>query len=187
VAIGERFDDVLTAAQVGAAWALQRLYEDLSPVVAGYLRSQGLRDVDDHASEVFLGAFRNLGSFTGDEAAFRSWLFTIAHRRVVDERRRRGRRGEPDPLEVDDDLLGGDAEIEAVDALGGIWVREALAELTDEQRQVVTLRILGGLSVDEVAAIVGKRPGAVRVLQHRAIERLRRALERGRISDPAGG
>lgn len=184
--IGVQFEQVLAAAQAGAPWALKRLYEDLSPVVAGYLRLQGLRDVEDHTSEVFLGVFRNLVAFAGDEPAFRSWVFTIAHRRMVDERRRRGRRPDPRPLEDVDEALGGDVEAEALAELGGRWVREALAELTDEQRQVVTLRILADLSVEEVAGIVSKRPGAVRVLQHRAIERLRRALERGRVSDPMG-
>lgn len=186
MAIGGQFGDVLVAAQTGAPWALQLLYEDLSPVVAGYLRLQGLGDVEDHASEVFLGVFRNLAAFRGDEAAFRSWVFTIAYRRIVDERRRRGRRPDPQPLVADDDLPGGDVEAEALASLGGTWVREALAELTDEQRQVVVLRILAGLSAEEVGAVIGKRPGAVRVLQHRAVERLRRALERGRVSDPTG-
>jgi RNA polymerase sigma factor (sigma-70 family) len=185
--IGPQFDGVLAAAQAGAPWALQRLYEDLAGPVAGYLRLQGLRDHDDHTSEVFLGVYRNLSSFSGDETAFRSWVFTIAHRRLIDERRRRGRRPEPRTLEEVDEPLGGDTETEALAELGGVWVREALGVLTDEQRQVVTLRILTGLSVEEVAAIMGRRPGAVRALQHRALEQLRRALERGRIPDPSGG
>lgn len=184
--IGSQFDEVLLAAQAGAPWALQLLWQDLSPVVAGYLRLQGLREVEDHTSEVFLGVFRNLPAFTGGEAAFRSWVFTIAHRRTVDERRRRGRRPNPEPLDENSATFGGDVEAEALEQLGGAWVREALAELTVEQREVVTLRILTGLSVDEVATIMGKRAGAVRVLQHRAIERLRRALERGRVPHPAG-
>jgi RNA polymerase sigma factor (sigma-70 family) len=184
--LGAPFGEVLAAARVGAPWALQRLYEDLSPVVAGYLRLQGLREVEDATSEVFLGVFRNLGGFSGDEAAFRSWVFTIAHRRLVDVRRRQGRRPEPRPLDDTDQVVGGDVEAEALAELGGEWVREALAELTDDQRQVVTLRIVADLSVEEVAAITGKRAGAVRVCQHRAIERLRRALARGRISDPTG-
>ncbi|MEX1163580.1 MAG: RNA polymerase sigma factor [Nitriliruptor sp.] len=182
--IGEHFEQVLAAARTGAPWALQGLYEDLAPVVGGYLRLQGLREVEDHTSEVFLGVFRDLSAFAGAEPAFRSWVFTIAHRRMVDERRRQGRRPDARPLEDADQPLGGDVETEALDVLGGLWVSDALAELTDEQRQVVTLRIIADLSVEEVAAIVGKRPGAVRVLQHRAIERLRRALERGRITDP---
>lgn len=187
MAIGGRFGDVLVAAQAGAPWALQVLYEDLAPVVAGYLRLQGLREVDDHTSEVFLGVFRNLAGFTGDEPAFRSWVFTIAYRRIIDERRRRGRRPPPEPLEGGGEPPGGDVEAEALAELGGVWVREALAELTDEQRQVVVLRVLAGFDAEEVAAVMGKRPGAVRVLQHRALERLRRAIERGRVSTPVRG
>lgn len=186
--IGDDFEAVLLAAQAGAAWALQRLHEDLSPVVYGYLRVNGAPEPEDLTSEVFLGVFRNLGSFTGDEAAFRSWVFTIAHRRLTDERRRGGRRPSLRPLpETATTIPGGDVETEALGELGGVWVEEALAQLTEEQRQVVVLRVLGDLSVDEVARIMGRRSGSVRALQHRAIGALRRALERGRISDPTGG
>jgi RNA polymerase sigma factor (sigma-70 family) len=176
---------VLAAARTGAGWALRRLYDDLAPAVAGYLRTQGIRDHEDVTSEVFLGVFSGLGAFQGDEAAFRTWVFTIAHHRLVDERRREGRRPRTEPLaDARSEPSGGDVEEEALAALGGVWVQEALAQLTEDQRQVVVLRILAGLGVEEVSRVTGKRNGAVRVLQHRAIERLRRSLERGRISDP---
>lgn len=156
-------------------------------MVAGYLRVQGVRDHEDVTSEVFLGVFRGLAGFRGDEPAFRSWVFTIAHRRIVDDRRHRGRRPQEAPLgDGSEFVVGGDVEDEALAGLGSVWVGEAIAELTDDQRQVVALRILAGLSVEEVATITGKRAGAVRVLQHRAIERLRRSLERGRLSAPTG-
>ena len=82
------FDRVLAAARTDAGWAYERLYRDLSPSVCGYFRVQGAREPEDLTSEVFLGAFRGLGGFSGDEAQFRSWVFTIAHRRLTDERRR---------------------------------------------------------------------------------------------------
>jgi RNA polymerase sigma factor (sigma-70 family) len=81
---------VLSAAQADAAWAYERLYRMLSPSVCGYLRVQGAADPEDLTSEVFLGAFRRIGSFAGDEGQSRSWVFTIAHRRLTDERRARG-------------------------------------------------------------------------------------------------
>lgn len=186
--IGEGFDALLGAAQTGAAWAFQRLYEDLSPPVHGYLAMHGASEPEDLASEVFLGVFRRIGTFSGDESDFRSWVFTIAHRRLVDERRHRGRRPEDQPLEeVSHTLHGGDVEDEALGELGDVWVREALSELTDAQREVVLLRVIAGLSAEEVAEVLGKRPGAVRAQQHRAVATLRRALERGRISHPSGG
>src|SRR6476660_9376466 len=72
--------------------ALDELYTRYSGLVVAYLRGQGAADAEDLASEVFVGVLRNLDSFEGDEAAFRSWLLVIAHRRLLDERRRRGRK-----------------------------------------------------------------------------------------------
>ncbi|MEX2487162.1 MAG: RNA polymerase sigma factor [Nitriliruptoraceae bacterium] len=181
---------MLAAAQADAPWALQRLYEDLAPAVTGYLRLRGAQEPDDLASEAFLSVFRNVTTFTGNEPAFRSWVFTIAHRRLVDERRRQRRRPDIDVFAELPSLAGGDVETEAFGLLGSAWVRDVLEELTPEQRDVVLLRVLGDLSVDEVASIVGKRPGAVRALQHRGLDRLRGVLAAQRAvmsAPPAGG
>ena len=95
VALDESFESILSAARGDAGWAYERLYRDLSPAVCGYLRLQGAREPEDLTSEVFIGAFRGLGSFVGSEAQFRSWIFTIAHRRLIDERRRFANRPQP--------------------------------------------------------------------------------------------
>src|SRR4051812_28950280 len=92
MATGLPFDDVLTAAQAGAAWAFEVLYRDLAPSVTGYLRLHRAVEPDDLASETFIGVFTGLSAFSGDEAALRAWVFTIAHRRLVDDWRRRSRR-----------------------------------------------------------------------------------------------
>jgi len=186
LAVGVGFEAVLAAAQADAPWALQRLYEDLAPVVTGYLRLRGAPEPDDTASEAFLSVFRNLGSFTGDEAAFRSWVFTIVHRRLVDDRRRRGRGPLTEPVDELPEQVAGDVEEEALAALGGGWVREALEALSVDQREVLLLRIVADLSVEEVASVVGKRPGAVRALQHRGLERLRRRLADERVASRSG-
>src|SRR3954452_2754943 len=96
---GLPFDDVLAAAQAGAAWAFETLYRDLSPVVTGYLRLHGAAEPDDLANETFLGVFTGLAGFRGEEEALRAWVFTIAHHRLVDDWRRRSRRPQaaPDP------------------------------------------------------------------------------------------
>jgi DNA-directed RNA polymerase specialized sigma24 family protein len=90
MAFGEQFHSVLQAAQADAGWAYERLYRWLSPSVCGYLRMQGAYDPEDLTSEVFLGAFRAIGSFSGGEDGFRAWVFTFAHRRLTDDRRARG-------------------------------------------------------------------------------------------------
>src|SRR5262245_27200725 len=134
---------------------------------------------DDLASEAFLGAFRGIERFAGDEAGFRSWVFTIAHRRLQDERRARSRRPPPDALS--DDALGpltASAEDEADSRLAEARVRTVCAQLAPDQRDVVLLRILGDLTVEDVAAVLGKTPGAVKQLQRRAFEAVRRISAR---------
>ncbi|MDP9387303.1 MAG: sigma-70 family RNA polymerase sigma factor, partial [Actinomycetota bacterium] len=98
VSLGPSFPQVLAAAQANAGWALTRLYESLAPAVAGYARAQGAEDPEALTSDVFLGAFHRLRSFTGDESQWRRFVFTIAHHRMVDERRARARRPRTEPL-----------------------------------------------------------------------------------------
>ncbi len=178
MAFGEQFDSVLQAAQLDAGWAYDRLYRWLSPSVCGYLRMQGAADPEDLTSEVFLGAFQAIGSFEGGEAQFRSWVFTIAHRRLQDERRRLARH--PHLAEIDPELTvpGGDVEREALDALGAQWVVRASAALSPDQRTVLLLRVVADLTAEQVAAITGKRVGAVRALQRRGLGAMRRILAR---------
>jgi RNA polymerase sigma factor (sigma-70 family) len=130
---------------------------------------------------VFLAAFRNLGRFSGDTAGFRSWLFTIAHRRLTDERRRRGRRPATAPLDDVEGLVAGDVELEALASVGTDRVRRILDTLPADQRSVLALRILADFTVDQVAAVVGKSPGAVKALQRRGLARLRRMTDREEI------
>jgi RNA polymerase sigma factor (sigma-70 family) len=172
------FDDVLAAAQAGAAWAFEVLYRDLSPVVTGYLRLHGAAEPDDLASETFLGVFTGLAAFHGDEAALRSWVFTIAHRRLVDDWRRRSRR----PQLTDDagDLTlhaGGDVEDDALVRIGTADVHRMCAELPDDQRSLLLLRVLADLTVEQVAQVMGRSVGAVKALQRRGLRTLRDRLE----------
>src|SRR5918911_2501721 len=104
---GLAFDDVLMAAQAGAGWAFEAIYRDLAPAVTGYLRLHGAAEPDDLASETFVGVFTGLAGFQGDEAGLRAWVFTIAHRRLMDDWRKRSRRPQ---LADDPEALGQVAE-----------------------------------------------------------------------------
>jgi len=177
--VGEPFDAILAAAQSGAAWAAERFWTSLAPTVAGYLRAQGAADPDDLTSEVFLGVFRSLGSFSGSEEQFRSWVFTIAHRRLVDDRRRAGRRPQPAwGLEPDGGPPGPSAEQEALGRLSSEVIQDLCERLAPDQRDVLLLRLVGGLTVDEVAATLDKSEGAVKALQRRALVGLRKIFDR---------
>jgi RNA polymerase sigma-70 factor (ECF subfamily) len=171
----QSFESVLFAARAGAEWAWARIYEELAPSVAGYLRAHGAADPEDLVGEVFLQVVRGLDGFSGPEPAFRAWVFTIAHRRLVDDVRRRVRRpAVPMEPEMLGDVAGegGDVTEEAAAALDAERVQAAIAELPGDQRTVLLLRIMGDLTIEQIAETMGKRPGAVKALQRRALRRL---------------
>nr|MBA2752134.1 sigma-70 family RNA polymerase sigma factor [Actinomycetota bacterium] len=174
--LGAAFEFVLSAAKANEGWAFRRLFEDLARPVAAYLRVQGARDPDDLVNETFLGAFSGIASFTGDEAGFRSWVFTIAHRRLVDERRRMARRPDTSGTYDDHPAPGGDAEEQALQSLGDERVRVLLDGLVTAQRHVLLLRIVGDLTVEQVAGVLGKRAGAVKALQRRGLLALKKEI-----------
>ncbi len=171
----QSFENVLYAARAGAEWAWERIYAELAPPVTGYLRAHGAADPEDLTAEVFLQVVRGLDRFSGPEPAFRGWVFTIAHRRLVDDLRRRSRRPQtltdPETLEAIAGH-GGDVADEAFAELDAERVQAAIAELPPDQRSVLLLRILGDLTIEQIAEAVGKRPGAVKALQRRARRRL---------------
>jgi RNA polymerase sigma-70 factor (ECF subfamily) len=120
---------------------------------------------------------RDIHAFQGGEREFRAWVLSIAHHRLLDERRRRRRH----PVQVVHALLaaeevGGDVEEETMARMGDGRVRTALSRLPSAQRSVIMLRVIGDLSVEEVARVNGKTPGAVKQLQRRALITLKREL-----------
>lgn len=184
MAIGESFDGVLDAARVGAGWAWRALYRDTAPDLLRYARASRVPDPEDVVGDAFLRAVRSLAAFDGDERAFRGWLFTLARNRIIDDRRKVVRRRTvPVPPEVLAEIApSGDAEGEAMRALAEERVRSLIEHLTADQRDVLLLRILGGFTIEEVAAVVRKRPGAVKALQARGIAAIRRILEMGAVT-----
>jgi RNA polymerase sigma factor (sigma-70 family) len=181
VALGEQFSDVLSAARTGAPWALEQLYREFHPPVLSFLRARAPADAEDLASEVFIAVAEGLSRFEGDEDGFRSWLFTITYRQVGQLRRRMGRRRtDPFPTdEVGERVPPGDAESDAMAAISTQEALDLIATLPAAQAEVLLLRVVADLAVDDVAQIVGKRPTAVRALQHRAIVGLARRTARG--------
>ncbi|MCL3862389.1 sigma-70 family RNA polymerase sigma factor [Actinotalea sp. K2] len=175
--MGDDFEGVLERARAGSPEAFTVLYTELSRPVTAFLRSRGVREVDDVASEVFLAVFTGIGRFVGDEAQFRAWVFTIAHRRVVDGWRRGARSPATQPFEpAADPRTAPSAESQALDLLGGRDAVALLDRLTDDQREVLLLRIIGDLTVDQVSEVLGKRPGAVKAAQRRGLATLRRLV-----------
>lgn len=183
------FATLLADAQAGRPSAWNELYEWLAPAVGGYLRLRGGRDVDDLTSEVFLAVFRNIGTFGGTDANFRSWVFVIAHRRLQDERRRRIRKPAAESFDESFDesaqaSMATSAEDDVLRALATDRVHAICGRLAPDQADVVLLRILGDLTVEQVAEVLGKSAGAVKQLQRRAFDAIRKLLEREREGVP---
>lgn len=167
------------ATQGGARSELERVYVALGPAVLGYLAAQGAADPEAAVQDVFLRAFRRIAQFEGTSAQLRSWVFTIAHNLLVDERRFAGRRRPAVPLDDQAavDRAGGDAEADAMGRLGNARVQVLLESLPADQRDALLLRVLGDLPVGQIAVAMGRSPSAVKALQRRGLDRLRRRLE----------
>jgi len=184
VTFGPTFTGVLAAAQSGAPWALERLYRELAPAVAGYLRVQGAAEPDDLTSDVFVKVFRGVPRFSGGEDQFRSWMFTVAHHRLVDERRQRARRPVVNNVDVAELPCPSpqDVEAETLRRLSLQRVQRLCDRLASDQRDVLLLRMVADLSLEQTAEALGKSVGAVKALQHRGVAALRRLLEREGVS-----
>ena len=171
----DEFDEALAAAQDGAQWAVGVLWNELHPRLLRFLRGLDRSAAEDVEADTWLAAARDLGTFHGGDRQFRAWMFTIARNRLIDWRRREARRRS---VAVSPEVLG---DRPAADDPAGLALDVVRADaavalvrscLPTDQAEVILLRVLGGLDVDEVAAIVRKRPGNVRVLQHRGLRRL---------------
>jgi RNA polymerase sigma-70 factor (ECF subfamily) len=180
----EQFPRILAAACAGGEWAWRELYDAIAPHLTRYLRARGVPEPDDIVGETFVKVVRYIDGFEGDEAAFRTWVFTIGRNLVVDDLRRRARR--PVDVVTDDQLAAagprGDAEDDAMHDLAAAHVEEILEHLSIDQRDVLLLRILGGLTIAEIAQVVGKKEGAVKMLQARGLAAIRTQISLGSVT-----
>lgn len=183
MASGEAFESVLAAAQAGAEWAFAALYDDFNPRLLRYFVARAPRAADDLAAETWLGAAGGLRTFVGDEQSFRSWLFTIAHRRLVDYWRDQTTSAGDIPSDMTglapapgEDLTQGPEEIIVGAESAQAAARKIASLLSPDQAEVILLRVIGGLDLDQVADVLGKRPGTIRVLQHRALKKLAKEI-----------
>jgi RNA polymerase sigma-70 factor (ECF subfamily) len=172
------FEGVLAAAQEGSDWAWEIIVRGYAPNLRRFFQIRGMADPDALVGEVLVDMARNIGTFTGEQSSFRSWVFVIAYRRLSDERRRLRRR--PRETQLVDVALSSEltpsAEDEALQILGTADAERMLDVLTESQRDAISLRVIAGLTLAETAAIMGRPVGAVKGLQRRAISKLRRML-----------
>ena len=166
-------DDALARASTGDEAGFLELWRALQPRLLRFLRVLGCDDPEDVASETWLQVVRDLRTFSGSEDDFRRWLFTIGRHRVIDAARARARRPAV-PMISSLDLLA-DRHLVEDQVLDGISVEGAvalLARLSPDQAEAVALRVIAGLETPDVAKILGKSAGAVRVALHRGLKTL---------------
>ena len=176
--LGERFAVALQDAQGGDEAAFALVFRDLQPVVLRYLRVVAAAAAEDLAADTWLEVVRGIRRFSGDETGFRSWVLTIARRRHIDRLRSLSRRPAEVAYEETLETAGriDDAAIAVEENLSTEAALRLIATLPAAQAEVVTLRAVAGLSATAVAKIVGRRPGAVRILAHRGLRRLAEEL-----------
>jgi len=155
-------------AAFGEVWRL------LHPPLLRYLRVRDRDTAEDIAAETWLHVVRDLHRFSGGAAEFRAWVFTLGRHRAIDAGRARAARPSTPTAEVIDIGTAPSAEAAALERVDTDAAVRLVATLPAPQAEMVMLRVVAGLSVAEVAAIVGKKPGTVAVNVHRALKKLAR-------------
>jgi RNA polymerase sigma-70 factor (ECF subfamily) len=182
--LGIAFEATLASAQDGDSDAFTAIFRDVQPALLRYLSVIAPHAADDVAGDTWLQVVAGLRGFSGDERAFRAWLFTIARHRAIDSGRARARRRTV-PYEPDE----GDGRQALPDTADVVLERLAtqetlavIASLPREQAEIVLLRVVAGLDATDVARLVGKTPGAVRVAAHRGLRRLASVIDRAGVT-----
>ena len=176
----DALEQLIHRAQGGDSSAFGHLYEHFYDKIFRYVmfKTGDRIDAEDITTDVFLRMLESIGSFKFQGYPFSSWLFRIAHNLIVDHFRRRARR-QSAPLEEAMAVAGGsssDVDHKIDVDLSVAEVYEAMDDLTDLQREVMSLRFAAGLSVKETAEAVGRKENAVKALQHAAVKKLRATL-----------
>ena len=181
---GQGFERLLASARRGEEGAWTRIYLDLAPVLTGYLIGQGSSNAEDVTSETLLQVVRDLHRFSGDETAFRSWVFVIAHHRLIDDWRRSSARPSDatEGMELERRMPSQSFEDHSIAHLGPAELDHLLEATTPDQRNVLLLRYVADLSLHEAAEVLGKEYNAVKALHRRGLAALRAHV--GNVSYP---
>lgn len=179
----ELTDAHVAAAARGDSDALGSVYRALAPAVLGYLRAHAVPDAEAVTNDVFVNLLPQLHRVTGGVEGVRRLAFTIARARMIDGIRARARAGLPVAYESAlDNRVAASAEEDAHAAMAIARVQKILAMLPQDQCEVLTLRVVADLSIEQVAAVIGRSPGAVKQLQRRGLIALRRALSEKQVT-----
>lgn len=174
--------EIVRRAQAYEEDALKTLYETYYPRIYGYafLQMGDVQAAEDLASDVMLKMLESIRSYKFKGLPFGAWVFRIARNRLIDLHRRRKRRGEVDLSETLASTLASPQSLAEL-ALERGQLQVAMKHLTEEQRQVIVLKFIQGFDNRSIGRIMGRSEGAIKSLQHRALNALRRVLYQGDI------
>jgi RNA polymerase sigma-70 factor, ECF subfamily len=183
-------DATVRAALAGDEVAFGRVYRSVQPGLFRYLSALVGPDAEDVAAETWAQACRDLHRFSGGLDAFRGWVATIGRHRALDHLRA-ARRRPVDPVAPEDlppGRPGPDAEQGAQERMGTRDALHLISTLPADQAEAVLLRAVMGLDAATAAAVLGKRPGAVRTAAHRGLRTLAARLDARPVgSEPGPG
>ena len=181
---------LLEAARAGDPDAWETLYRGVYPRLRSYVASRvGYGEADDLVSETMTRAVASIDRLRLADPGFDGWVFGIARRVTADHLRRSSRRRSQPVTSLDRSSDAPDVHAGLAEEDEYTRLRAALARLSADDRELLELRATGRFSIDEIAHIVGKRPGAVRTASSRAVARLRCLLETDVVeaeSEPRG-
>lgn len=182
--LGTAFAGALAAAKDGDERGFAAIFRDVQPVLLRYLQVIAPQATEDVAGDTWLQVVAGLTGFRGDERAFRAWVFTIARHRAIDLGRARSRRKAVplDEAEIAERQLSPDPADLVIERMSTEAVLRLIATLPPDQAEIILLRVVVGLDGTDVARMVGKSPGAVRVAAHRGLRRLANLAERADVT-----
>lgn len=184
-ASGDPLDDLVDGVRNGDRDAIAAVYLEVAPRLRAYLAAEVRHGevADDLVEHTFIELIEGCATIRGDGRSLRGWLYRAARNNLYDWRRRAARRGDHELRDDHVEMLEDrdpDPEVIASERDAVAAIRDVMAELSPDQREVLELRLIAELTTAEVAELTGRTVGAVKALQHRGLQRLARLLEERR-------
>ncbi len=170
---------VIAQAQLGDPGAFGEIYAKYAGLILRYLyvRVRDQEGAQDLTQEVFVRVIKGIGGFEyRGEKSFLGWLYTIANNVLIGQARRK--RAVSTPLDENMELVDPRGQDEVLSIYDRVALQQAISQLTQDQQQVLTLKFFADMTNNEIATTIGRSEGAVKALQHRALQSLQQIIER---------
>ena len=170
---------IIAQAQTGDSGAFGELYSKYAGLILRYLyaRVRDQEGAQDLTQEVFVRVIKGIGGFEyRGEKSFLGWLYTIANNVLIGQARRK--RAISTPLDDSIEIVDPRGQEAVLSIYDRVALQQAISQLTLDQQQVLTLKFFGDMTNNEIATLIGRSEGAVKALQHRALQSLQQIMAR---------